>query len=201
MFLSMSLTECWNWGDSDVMRSIRIWLSESLNSSLNSSTDVITSHLNYCLVQILNQTSESRFNSDLTVYSGGMFWYKVLMTIIEHFWLHLSVCGSLIYWQTMSLRYRKKKTALHSTKKKQKDNLYMQCCRNYSAVYLHLLMFLSVGPTNIFSCDAAWKECLIQPPQASAVTAARRVICVCGCLSYTFHIHAETNSLMGLRNG
>ncbi len=41
----------------------------------------------------------------------------------------------------------------------------MQCCRNYSAVFLHLLTFLSFGPqiiihitTDIFSWDAAWKE-------------------------------------------
>ncbi len=51
-------------------------------------------------------------------------------------------------------------------------------------------------------------ECLIQPLQASAVMsshgasmAARRVICVCGWRSYTFHLHAEKNSSMGLRNG
>ena len=42
----------------------------------------------------------------------------------------------------------------------------MQCCRNYSVVFLHLPTFLCVGPkilihitTNIFSCHAAWKEC------------------------------------------
>ena len=51
----------------------------------------------------------------------------------------------------------------------------MQYCRNYSAVFLHLPTFLSVGPkilihitTNIFSCDAAWKESFRVSYQASA---------------------------------
>ena len=118
---------------------------------------------------------------------------KVLKTIIVYFKLHLSVrmwefdCKRLdknyiyaltvytvICWQTMSLRYRKEKTALDSTKNKTKKQetrnvnigqsrlgkLFMQCCRNYSAVFLHLQMFLSVGQqilihiTQISSLDA-----------------------------------------------
>ena len=56
----------------------------------------------------------------------------------------------VICWQTMSLQYIKETTALHcicTKKKKQKNTsrnvniwkLYMQHCRNYIAVFLHLV--------------------------------------------------------------
>ncbi len=57
-----------------------------------------------------------------------------------------------------------------------KAELYMHCCvGNYSAVFLHLLMFLSVGPqilihitTDIFPCNAAWKDSFGMSYPASA---------------------------------
>lgn len=135
------------------------------------------------------------------------------------------VC-TVFYWQNMPLRYRNEKTALNSTQKK---NIKKKCehRKNCTCGAVEITLQLQSSYTSWRSCLLGHKfsstsqrtsslamqrgknllECLIQPLLASAVMsshaasmAARRVICVCGWRSYTFHLHAEKNSSMGLRN-
>ena len=129
------------------------------------------------------------------------------MTIIVNCRLHLSVYRSLIArdGQDSHLRFY----CLYSTLLTdhvtaiQKGNvnigqspqgkLYMQCCRNYSAVFLHLLTFLSVGPqilihitTNVFSCN---------PPQLLVLPLSDIVTLCCALAIYTCQLMVHETHL------
>lgn len=90
----------------------------------------------------------------------------------------------------------------------------MQCFKIYGAVFIHLLMLLSVGPyilihitTNILLCDAVWKESFrVSHPASADICCDVLTHCIHGFLCVWLEIIylpslCWERSSVGLRNG
>lgn len=149
----------------------------------------------------------------LKMHKAALLWHISISTLLFTYY-----CMWVIDWKRLDNPRGTKEKKLNQ-KETQETSPKAQLCPQHcsSAVYTSRRSCLSA---HIFSSTSHrifylpmqrgknLLECLIHPLQASTVMsshaasiAASRVICVCGWRSYTFHLHAEKNSSIGLRNG